>query len=287
MKQHTLKKSYQFEGIGLHSGAMVSMTIEPAPDNYGIKFQRVDLGEVFVNANAFNVSRTDRSTVLEQNGVRVGTTEHLLAAFVALGVDNALVKIDAPELPILDGSAKMYVNAILADGLQPQDEEREYFVVKKPFVWKDENSGSEIEIVPADDFQLTVDIDFNSKVMGLQSASFTPWTDFAKEIAPCRTFCFFHEIEPLLKAGLIQGGSLENALVIVEHRAEYQGKTIEQGYMSSHPLLFPNECARHKLLDVLGDFALAGKPIKAHIRAKKPGHSINTRVIRFLLENNK
>ncbi len=287
MNQHTLNNSYQFDGVGLHTGANVSMTILPAPEDFGIQFQRVDLGDVFIEANAFNVGRTERSTALEKNGAQVGTTEHLLAAFMALGVDNALVKIDAPELPILDGSAKVYTDAILADGLQQQEKDRKYFSVKEPFSWRDEKSGSEISITPADDFQLTVDIDFNSKVMGTQSASFSRSTNFAKEIAPCRTFCFYHEIEPLLKAGLIQGGSLENALVIVERQSEYQGKIIEPGYMSSRPLLFPNECARHKLLDVLGDFALAGRAMKAHIYAKKPGHTINTQIIRHLLEINR
>ena len=287
MKQNTLKKEYKFVGTGLHTGKVVNMTILPAPENTGIVFHRADLGEVYIEANALNVSKTNRSTFLEKDGVQVGTTEHLLAAFIGVGVDNAIVRADAPELPILDGSAKLYTDAFLRDGLQTQDAERKYFSIKEPFHWEDDATGAVMDITPADDFQIRIDVDFNSKVMGLQSASYTPKSDFAKEIAPCRTFCFLHEIEPLLNAGLIQGGSLDNALVIVENKTEYKGKEVVPGYISNRPLMFPNECARHKLLDVMGDFALAGKPMKAHIYAKKPGHTINTRIIRYLLENNK
>ena len=272
MRQHTLVSTYTFKGKGLHGGGMAEMTLLPAPEGSGIVFQRTDMGGALVEALYGNVVRSDRSTVLAKDGVEVGTTEHLLAALSALGVDNALIKVNSPELPVLDGSALPYVRAILADGLAEQNASREYFVVTRHFEWTDEKSGSKIEVDPAGGPAYAVTTDFGSKVLGVQKASWDAGVDFATEIAPCRTFCFLHEIKPLLSMGLIKGGDLENALVIDE----------PNGYYNNAALRFENECARHKLLDLIGDFALLGKPLAGRVTAYKPGHRVNAGAVRAL-----
>lgn len=277
MKQHTLKNACKFYGTGLHTGKEVNMTILPAEENFGIVFQRDDLGGKQVRACIENVSGTRRSTLLKSGDATVRTTEHLLSAMIGMGVDNALVRIDAEELPILDGSALPYITSFLQIGLLVQNAERNFYEVKKKIVLKDFFRGSRITIEPSSGPLYEVTIDFHSKVIGVQNASWAGGADYAAEVAPCRTFCFLKEIQKLLKLGLIKGGTLENALVIDEPR----------GYYNNTPLRFPNECARHKLLDLIGDFALIGAPIKGHITAYKPGHKVNTKAALRLVKKNK
>ena len=277
MKQHTLKAPCFFSGKGLHSGRPVSMQVLPAPPDHGIVFQRTDLrAEPKVAALVRNVGRTFRRTSLTDGGVKILTPEHLLSALFCLGVDNALIRLDAAEVPILDGSARLYAEAFLACGLEEQPADRNPIVVRRPFAFEDSRRGSRIEIEPFDGFDVEVTIDFNSQVIGRQQAVYDASTDFAQEIAPCRTFCFKREVTFLRLLGLIRGGSLENALVVDEPR----------GYAGGAVLHFPDEPARHKLLDLLGDLSLAGRPIAGRIRAYRPGHSVNTRALaRFLSEN--
>ena len=302
-KQHTLKCKYTFKGKGLHTGRNVTMVLEPAPAGHGIKFKRTDIGEdAVIDALVDYVTTTARGTTLEKGDVKISTLEHLMATFNGLGIDNALVSIDAQEVPILDGSAKPYVEAICKDGLVEQDAPRKYVELKEKIVYKDEKSGSEIVIMPDDHFSVDLMIDFNSKVLGNQYSRLDENTDFAKDIAPCRTFVFFHELEPLFKNNLIKGGDLDNAIVIVEHPVPqeeldrlagvFNTSSLErapEGYLNHLELRFQNECARHKLLDLIGDFSLVGAPIKAKVIAYKSGHRINTevaRIVRKLVENN-
>ena len=273
MKQHTLRNTYTFSGKGLHSGKKVTMTVGPAADNTGIVFHRVDLGEeAIVPALAKYVHKTDRSTSLKKGKAEVRTTEHLLAALVGLGVDNASVCLDNKEVPILDGSSQPYADAILADGLQEQESEREYFVVEKEVEYTDPESGSSIKVLPFDGTEYEVKIDFNSKVIGIQCAIWNSSVIFARDLAPARTFCFLKEVKPLLALGLIKGGDLSNALVIDEPKG-YYGEAVPR---------FDNECARHKLLDLMGDLALIGKPLKGRVVAYKPGHKINSKFAALL-----
>ena len=275
MRQHTLQAPCTFSGKGLHTGKPVTMRVLPAPAGTGIVFCRTDLGpEALVPARVACVTQARRSTTLSQGGVKVVTPEHLLSACYGLGVDNARVDLDAPEVPILDGSAKPYADAFLSCGLAEQDASRDWLVVTKPFVYEDARSDSRITFEPAETPSFEVTVDYHSEVLGVQDARFEAGTDYAREIAPCRTFCFFHEIELLLKLGLIKGGSLDNALVIDEPK----------GYLGGKTPFFPNEPARHKLLDLLGDFALAGKPILGRVTAWKPGHKVNTQALKQFLE---
>lgn len=274
MRQHTLNSTYTFSGKGLHTGKPVTMQLLPAPQDYGIVFQRTDLGSgVEVHARVENVIQTRRCTTLAERGVKIQTAEHLLSALYALGVDNALVQVDAAEVPILDGSALPYVEAIREHGLMEQPADRKPVVVERPFVYEDPKSGSRIVFEPADSFSVDVTIDFKSKVIGVQHARFDGTVAYDREIAPCRTFCFRKEVLMLLLFGLIKGGSLENALVVDEPR----------GYVGDPVLLFPDEPARHKLLDLLGDLALAGRPIQGRITAYKPGHKTNTNALKQFL----
>lgn len=277
MKQHTLKAPCSFSGKGLHTGRPVSMQVLPSSPGEGIVFQRTDLpGEPTVAALVRNVGRTRRGTTLSSAGVRILTPEHLLSALSCLGVDNALVRLDAAEVPILDGSARPYAEAILACGLEEQPAERDPLVVRHPFAYEDSRSGARIEMEPFDGFEAEVTIDFKSKVIGLQKARFDAATDYFRDIAPCRTFCFRREVFFLRLSGLIRGGSLENALVVDEPR----------GYVGNPVLSFGNEPARHKLLDLLGDFSLAGRPILGRVRAYKPGHTVNTKALALFLSEN-
>ena len=277
MKQHTLRTVLSFTGKGLHTGRPVSMQLHPAPEGHGIVFRRSDLeGEPPVPALVRNVHKCRRSTALMADGVRIMTPEHLLSALSCLGVDNVLVRLDSEEVPILDGSARPYADAIKAAGLLEQDAPRKYIEVKRPFVFEDPRSGSRIAIDPYDGFAAEVTIDFKSKVIGVQEARYDDSTDYSLEIAPCRTFCFRREIFMLRLFGLIKGGSLDNALVVDEPR----------GYVGDPVLTWPNEPARHKLLDLLGDFSLAGAPLRGKITAYKPGHRINTLALRHFLETN-
>ncbi len=275
MKQHTLKESYTFRGRGLHTGKAVEMHLLPAPENQGILFRRTDLpGEPSVAASVDNVGRTHRSTTLTANGVRILTPEHLLSALYGLGVDNATVCLDAPEVPALDGCGRHYADAILADGLEEQSAERRMLVVRKPCVYEDPLSGSRIAFEPADGFEIDLTVDFRARAIGVQKARWDASSDYARDIAPCRTFCFLREVLPLRLAGLIRGGTLDNALVV-------RGG----GFVGRPKLHFDNEPARHKLLDLLGDLSLAGRPIQGRITAYKPGHQANTQALRQFLSD--
>lgn len=295
MKQQTVKQEYTFEGRGLHTGKFSHMTICPAPENFGIRFLREDVG-VEIAATADKVSRTDRSTTISEGEVAVVTIEHVLSALTGLGVDNALIKIDNEEVPILDGSASYYVKAIAPDGLLQQSAERKYIEIDKVIEIKDDQTGSWVKITPSDHMSFEVTVDFGSRVLGVQSASWDEGSDYVGQVAPCRTFCFFHELEFLVSRGLVKGGDVENAIVIVEHpvtdeQVDNMCKLFNQpklgvtpeGYLSNLVLHFPNECGRHKLLDLIGDIRLCGGFLKAHVSAYKSGHKINSQAAAAVL----
>ena len=272
MNQHTINKSCSFEGKGLHTGTYSHMKVMPAPAGYGIKFIRTDIPSMpEIEAIAENVTKTARSTTISSSGAEVVTIEHIMSALTGLGVDNAVIEIDNLEVPILDGSARPYMDAFLKVGIQEQDVERKYIDLPLSIEVKDDKTGSWVRIEPADSPSADITVNFGSPVLGIQSAHWDLSTDYAKEIAPCRTFCFYREVELLLKNNLIKGGDLDNAIVVTD-----------TGYMNEKPLHFPDECGRHKLLDLLGDIRLAGGFLNAHITAYKPGHSINTKAAKAL-----
>ena len=288
--QQTLKKSYSFEGKGLHTGRVAKMTINPAPADTGIRFRRTDIGDdAYVPALAENVSCTARSTTISCGDASVTTIEHVLSALTGMGVDNALIDIDNVEVPILDGSAKPYIDAIWADGFDIQDAPRKYIELKETIEIRHEEKGSVVRIEPAEEFSYDIKIDFNSRVLGVQHATWNDSVVYAEEIGTCRTFVFFHELEFLFNNGLVKGGDVENAIVIVEHPVTQEQVTRmselfnvpalevrEDGYLSNLVLRFGNECARHKLLDLIGDLRLCGGFLKAKVTAEKAGHGINT-----------
>ena len=288
--QQTVRKSYSFEGKGLHTGKVAVMTIKPAPADTGIRFRRTDLGEdAYVDALAENVSNTARSTTISNGKASVSTIEHIMSALTGMGVDNALIDIDNVEVPILDGSAKPYIEAIWKDGFEQQEAPRRYIGIKETIEIRNDEKGSVVRIEPAEEFSYEIKIDFNSRVLGVQTASWDGSISYPEEIGTCRTFVFFHEVEFLLNNGLVKGGDVDNAIVIVEHPVteaqvtRVSGlfnvpalKVREDGYLSNLVLRFPNECARHKLLDLIGDLRLAGGFLKARITAEKSGHGINT-----------
>lgn len=289
--QHTLKQTLSFEGKGLHTGVQAHLDIIPASTDSGIRFIRTDLGEdAVIEALAENVSSTARSTTISQNGASVSTVEHLLSALTGTGVDNAVIRIDGPEVPILDGSARPYVEAISRAGLEEQESERKYITLDHEIEVKDEQSGSYIRISPSDSTSIDITVDFGSRILGVQKASWCPDTDYAVEIGPCRTFVFFHEIEFLASKGLVKGGDMDNAIVIVENPVSdaqidavcsalgFEKLAItESGYLNNLELHFPDECGRHKLLDLIGDLRLSGGWLKANVTAFKPGHTLNTK----------
>lgn len=296
MKQCTLKGSFSLCGKGLHTGLSLTVTFNPAPENTGYKIQRIDLeGMPVIDAIAENVIDTQRGTVLAKGDARVSTVEHGLAALYALGIDNCLIQVNGPEFPILDGSAIQYVNKIKEIGKEEQKAPKDWYVIRKKIEVKDEDTGSCITILPDEEFSLTAMCSFNSKFINSQFATLDKVEDFCTEIAPARTFVFVRDIAPLLKANLIKGGDMDNAIVIyerqisqeeldkladmlqVEHRV-----ASELGYIQHKPIVWENECTRHKLLDVIGDMALIGKPIKGRIIATRPGHSINNKFARLL-----
>ena len=288
--QQPLRKSYSFEGKGLHTGKVARMIVGPAPVDTGIIFRRTDLGEgVQVEALAENVSSTARSTTISNGEASVSTIEHILSALTGMGVDNAYVDIDNVEVPILDGSAKPYIDAIWADGFEQQDAPRRYIELKETVEIVNEEKGSRVRIEPAEEFSYDIKVDFNSRVLGVQNARWDSSVVYPKEIGVCRTFVFFHEIEFLFKNGLVKGGDVANAIVIVEHpvtNEQVEGisrlfnvpalEVREDGYLSNLQLRFSNECARHKLLDLIGDLRLCGGFLKAKVTAEKAGHGINT-----------
>lgn len=292
LKQHTLKEAISFEGHGLHTGNKVKMVIEPAEPGFGYKFQRVDLeGEPIIPADADLVTNTQRGTTLELKGVQVNTTEHVLAALYGMQVDNALIKIDNSEIPIMDGSAIRFVEEIERVGLEEQDADRDYFEFDENQPFENLEKGVEILAIPYDDFRITVMVDYNSEVLGTQHASMYEISEFRDDIAPCRTFVFLKELEMLADQGLIKGGEVDNAIVLVEREnvpqdeidalAKKLGKEdrtfqVKGRTLNNVKLKFINEPARHKLLDIIGDLALVGKPIKGHILAARPGHFGNT-----------
>jgi UDP-3-O-[3-hydroxymyristoyl] N-acetylglucosamine deacetylase / 3-hydroxyacyl-[acyl-carrier-protein] dehydratase len=298
-QQHTLKQPVALMGVGLHTGEKVTIELCPAPANHGYKFQRIDLEDApIINADVDLVVSTERGTTLESKGVRVYTTEHVLAALVGCGVDNALIKISGQEIPILDGSALPYVKAIDAMGTEAQDAERIYFELDENIPWEDTEKQIEFLAIPDKVYRLTVMVDYNSPVLGTQHASMYNLDEFKQEIAPCRTFVFLRELEYLAGNNLIKGGDLDNAIVLVDRLdvsqeelnrlAKLLGKenleiSIEGiGVLNSLKLQYENEPARHKLLDIVGDLALIGRPIKAHILAARPGHSGNVRFAKVL-----
>jgi len=300
-KQRTLAEAVSFKGVGLHTGKEVTLEVVPAPDNHGYKFQRVDLdGEPLIKADCDLVVATDRGTTLEQNGARVYTTEHILAALYGCQVDNALIKLNGPEIPIMDGSAEVFVKEFDRVGYVDQNAERTYLELDENIKWEDTEKGIEILAVPDAHHRVTVMVDYQSPVLGTQHASMYNLSEFRKEISTCRTFVFLRELEFLAKNNLIKGGDLDNAIVLVEREdvnpeelrklAKLLGKEdmdikVEgMGVLNSTKLKFENEPARHKLLDILGDLALVGKPIKAHILAARPGHSGNVRFAKVLKE---
>lgn len=291
MKQITLKQPFTVTGKGLHTGLMIEAEFLPAAENTGYKFQRIDLeGEPIIDALAENVVQTNRGTVIKRGDVVVSTIEHAMAALYAMGVDNVLVRVNGPEVPILDGSAIEYCNKIEEVGLEEQKAEKEYYIVRQKIEVRDENTGSSIIVLPDTDLSVDVMLEFeNSPVLSNQFASLDNMADFKKSIAGCRTFVFVREIGPLVQNGLIKGGDLENAIVIYDSKMEQdqldnladtmgvsRKNVNEFGYIQSTPLRFENEPARHKLLDVLGDIALIGRPLKGKVIATRPGHSINS-----------
>ena len=296
--QQTLKKSYTFEGKGLHTGRVAKMTVNPAPVDTGIRFRRTDIGEdAFIDALAENVSSRARSTTISQGEASVATIEHILSALTGMGVDNALIDIDNVEVPILDGSAKPYIDAIWADGFEEQDAPRKYIEILNTIEITNDK-GSVVKIEPAQEFSYEIGIDFNSRVLGVQNAKWDASTVYPEEIGICRTFVFFHELEFLFNNGLVKGGDVDNAIVIVEHPVTEEQvnkmsdlfgipalKVREDGYLSNLVLRFPNECARHKLLDLIGDLRLAGGFLKAKVSAYKAGHGINTSAAKQIREN--
>jgi UDP-3-O-[3-hydroxymyristoyl] N-acetylglucosamine deacetylase / 3-hydroxyacyl-[acyl-carrier-protein] dehydratase len=289
VKQHTIKKSVSISGVGLHTGVKVNMTFVPAGTNHGIKFQRIDLeGSPVVEADVDYVVDLSRGTTIEKNGARINTVEHTLAALVGMQVDNVLIQLDGPEPPIMDGSSQFFVDAIVEAGLEEQNALRNFFEVPYSISYQDAERNVEIAALPLDDYRVTVMVDYNSPVLGSQHASLTSIDQFSKEIASCRTFCFLHELEMLQKQNLIKGGDLNNAIVVVDrivqdneldHLAKLFNKpkveVKKEGILNNVELRYKNEPARHKLLDMIGDLALVGRPLKAQILAARPGHAAN------------
>lgn len=295
-KQKTLKEAFSLSGKGLHTGLDITVTFNPAADNHGCKIQRIDLeGEPVIDAVAENVIDTQRGTVIGKKDVVVSTIEHAMAALYAYEIDNCLIQVNAPEFPILDGSSMSYVEKIENAGVVEQSEDKDYYIVKQKVEVKDPETGSSILILPDDKFSVSALISFNSPILSNQYATLEDLSDFKNEIATARTFVFVREIEPLVKNNLIKGGDLDNAIVIydqkmdqseLDHIADLMNQPHQDceqlGYLNNKPLVFDNEPARHKLLDILGDIALLGKPIKGRIIATRPGHKINNKMARHI-----
>lgn len=293
-KQKTLAGSFSLFGKGLHTGLSLTVTFNPAPENHGYKIQRIDQpGEPVIEAIAENVVDTSRGTVVAKGDVRCSTIEHAMAALYAMGIDNCLIQVNGPEFPILDGSSIIYVENIKRVGMVVQNAPKDFYVIKKKIEFRDEASGSSIIILPDEEFSITAMISFDSQFINSQFATLDNMDDFVTEIAPARTFVFVREIEPLLKAGLIKGGDLDNAIVIYEKQISQESldqladhlhvghrDATKLGYLNTRPLVWRNEPARHKLLDIIGDMALIGRPIKGRIVATRPGHTINNKFAR-------
>lgn len=295
MKQHTLAKSFSLEGVGLHTGKSVIIEFEPAEDNHGIRFMRVDMSDQPVlNADVNQVVSTNRGTTIRNGEAQISTVEHVLSALAGSGVDNVLIKVNGPEIPIMDGSALHFVEGIQQAGVVAQASDRDYFEIEEPISFRDEVTGTELLALPGD-FEITAMIDFNSQILGHQYASLQHLEDYATQIAPCRTFVFVRELEQLFDQNLIKGGDLDNAVVIADRLMDQDEldrlskklgkksiKVEKTGILNTTSLKFENEPARHKLLDVLGDLTLLGKPIKGKIVARKPGHTANIEFTKLL-----
>ena len=296
LKQKTLGGSFSLSGKGLHTGVNLTVTFNPAPDNHGYKIQRIDLeGQPIIDAVAENVGETTRGTVLVKNNIKVSTIEHGMAALYAAGIDNCLIQVDGPEFPILDGSAKYYVEEIQKVGIVEQTSPKDFYIIKSKIEFRDEETGSSIIVLPDESFSVNALISYDSKILYNQFATLEDMSKFPEEIASARTFVFVREIEPLLNHGLIKGGDLDNAIVIYEREmsqerydklADVMGvphmDATQLGYINHIPLVWDNEPARHKLLDIIGDLALIGKPIKGRIIATRPGHTINNKFARTI-----
>lgn len=293
-KQHTIAESATVSGVGLHTGVLATMTFQPAPTNHGFKFQRLDLpGQPTVDADVDYVVDLSRGTTLEQNGARIHTVEHTLAALVGMQLDNVLIQLDGPEPPIMDGSSMDFVNALTSAGLVEQNALRQYFEIPEGIHYADPSREVEMAALPLNDYRLTVMVDYNSPILGSQHASITDLAQFPRDIASSRTFCFLHELETLFRQNLIKGGDLDNAIVVVDrvvqedelqHLADLLGKPVvkvqKEGILNNTELRFKNEPARHKLLDLIGDLALVGRPLKGQILAARPGHAANVALAR-------
>lgn len=296
MNQLTLKEAFTVKGKGLHSGLEIIATFKPAPENHGYKFQRVDLEDMpIIDALAENVVETTRGTVLGKKDVKISTVEHALAALYAAGVDNCLIEVNAPEMPILDGSAIIYVEEIERVGLEEQKADKDFYIIKQKTTYKDEESGSMITIYPDENFSVQAMVEYDSPIIPNQFAVLDELADFKKEVSCARTFVFVREIEQLLNYGLIKGGDLDNAIVIYDRPLEQEKinnlcdligmphrKLDKLGYINEAPLKWDNEPARHKLLDVVGDLALIGRPLKGRVVAVRPGHKVNNGFTRML-----
>lgn len=296
MKQCTIKAAATVNGVGLHTGKVVTLTLRPAPENHGYKFQRIDLPDApVIAADANKVVATNRGTVIKEGNAQISTIEHVLSALIGLDIDNVLLEINGDEVPILDGSASIFVHKILEVGIEEQNADRDYFDITETITFKDEKTGAEYVAMPADEYSLTTMIDFNSAVLGKQFASLDSTPQYQTEIAPARTFAFLHELEFMLNQGLIKGGDLDNAIVIVDRMMSNeeladlaqklnkpQVKIEHTGILNTTDLRFQNEPARHKLLDVMGDLALVGKFIKGKVIATKPGHTSNVAFAKVL-----
>ncbi|HKM31843.1 MAG: hypothetical protein GX281_04810 [Bacteroidales bacterium] len=295
MKQQTIRREITFKGTGLHTGHPVEMHILPAPEGYGICFQRTDVQkQPVIPAQACYVAHTNRSTVLALDGAEVGTTEHLLAALYGMGIDNAHINLNGPEVPILDGSAWPFALALKDTGVVVQQEERTYFTPQTPIFYEEKDTGTSIIVIPAPVFSVGMLVDFTPRLVGKQGFYYSSAIDFLQDLAPARTFVFLDEVLPLLKKGLIKGGDMDNALVIADQEVDAadmrllqmlfkdSARHLHTGYINKEGLRFPNECARHKTVDLLGDLMLAGKRLHALVAAHKPGHKANVAVARMI-----
>lgn len=303
-KQHTIKQSISISGTGLHTGILVDMILHPANPGFGIQFKRIDLpGQPIIKADCELVTDTSRGTTLEDKGAKVSTVEHILAALVGMGIDNCLIDINGPEIPIMDGSSQPFVEIIEEAGIEEQEAAKHWYTIDTNISFYNEEKRVEMVAMPSVEYKITTLIDFNSPVLGTQHAGLKSIAEFKSEIAPCRTFCFLHELEALLDHNLIKGGDINNAIVVVDKPVSeeemarlasvFKKEKIEvksEGYLNNLELRFPNEPARHKLLDVVGDLALVGFPIKAHIIANRPGHYSNVefaKLIKQYIKKNK
>lgn len=297
-KQRTIKNPVTVSGVGLHTGINVNLTFKPAPENHWFKFKRIDMdGAPVIDADANNVVDTSRGTTLEQNGARINTTEHALAALVGLQLDNVMIEVDGPEVPIMDGSSAPFIAALLQAGIVEQEADREVYVLEEVLSFEEPARNVEMLAVPSPDYRLTVMVDYNSPVLGTQHAQLHKIEEFQNEFSPCRTFCFLHELESLVKHNLIKGGDLNNAIVVVDREISQEKldelaklfnkpsiQVREKGILNNVKLHFQNEPARHKLLDIIGDFALVGMHIQGHILAARPGHYANVEFAKTVKE---